>query len=119
MSLDEIRAAGSDLACKQRKMKKTESLAIASGWTCSIRVTTHAGTITWSTAITPDGRNAARAAHHARVLRETPAGLPSFSGLGFTASAAASYDGTAHDHAKGWLESLDTTKSAVGIMYMI
>ena len=37
--------------------------------------------------------------------------------LGFTTAAGAYYDGATLDNPQGWLEMLDRTKGAVGIMY--
>jgi hypothetical protein len=43
--------------------------------------------------------------------------LAHFSGLGFQTLAGAYYDGDTLDNPKGWLESLDKTPGALGIMY--
>ena len=43
--------------------------------------------------------------------------LDFFSGLGFVTAAGAYYDGSTLDNPKGWLEALEQTKGAAGIMY--
>ncbi|MCX6634467.1 MAG: hypothetical protein NT090_05175 [Acidobacteria bacterium] len=40
-----------------------------------------------------------------------------FSGLGFRTFAGAYYDGDTLDNPRGWLEALDQTPNAAGIMY--
>ena len=43
--------------------------------------------------------------------------LAHFSGLGFKTLAGAYYDGDTLENPKGWLEALDRTPAAIGIMY--
>jgi hypothetical protein len=43
--------------------------------------------------------------------------LAFFSGQGFATAAEAYYDGAMVENPKGWLETLDRTKGAEGIMY--
>jgi hypothetical protein len=43
--------------------------------------------------------------------------LAHFSGNGFRTFAGAYYDGDTLDNPKGWLEALDATPDAIGIMY--
>ena len=43
--------------------------------------------------------------------------LAHFSGLGFRTLAGAYYDGDTLDNPRGWLEALDGTPGAAGIMY--
>ncbi|MFC1805942.1 hypothetical protein ACFL09_03080, partial [Planctomycetota bacterium] len=50
-------------------------------------------------------------------FRKRRASLDHFSKLGFRTLAGAYYDGDTLDNPKGWLDDLDTTPKAVGIMY--
>jgi hypothetical protein len=43
--------------------------------------------------------------------------LAFFSGMGFKTLAGAYYDGDTLENPQGWLESLDKTEGALGIMY--
>jgi hypothetical protein len=137
LSMDEIRAGGSDLACRQRKMTMGEILG-----DCfhkqfrMLRALNPKGEIfTWSDMLDPnhnahgnyymvDGDYTGSWEHIPREMRimcwyyeRRDKSLKFFSGLGFQTIAGAYYDGDTLDNPKGWLASLDETPGARGIMY--
>jgi hypothetical protein len=137
LSMDEIRAGGSDVACKQRHLTMGEILG-----DCFTRqfqmlraLEPEAEVWTWSDMLDPnhnahgnyylvDGDYTGSWQHVPGELRimcwyyeRREKSLAFFSGLGFTTAAGAYYDGTTLDNPKGWLETLDRTRGAVGIMY--
>jgi hypothetical protein len=137
LSMDEIRAGGSDLACKQRHMTMGEILGdcFTKQFQMLRALNPEAEVWTWSDMLDPnhnahgnyylvDGDYTGSWEHVPREMRimcwyfeRREKSLAFFSGLGFTTAAGAYYDAATLDNPKGWLESLDRTKGAAGIMY--
>ncbi len=137
LSMDEIRAGGSDEACKRRGMSMAEILG-----DCFTRqyqmlkdVNPDAEILTWSDML--DRNHNAHGDYYlvdgdytgswdyipkdmvimCWYYQKRRDSLSFFSGLGFRTFAGAYYDGDTLDNPKGWLEALDQTPGAAGIMY--
>jgi hypothetical protein len=137
LSMDEIRAGGSDLACKQRHMTMGEILGdcFTKQFEMLRALNPKAEVWTWSDMLDPnhnahgnyylvDGDYTGSWEHIPREMRimcwyfeKRRASLEFFSKLGFTTAAGAYYDGDTLDNPKGWIEALDQTRGAAGIMY--
>jgi len=137
LSMDEIRAGGSCQACKQRELSMAQILGDC--FTRQVEMireqNPEAEVYTWSDMLDPNHN-----AHGDYYLVEGDftgsweyvpkdlgivcwyyarrrESLAHFSGLGFRTAAGAYYDGDTLDNPKGWLEALDETPGACGIMY--
>jgi hypothetical protein len=137
LSMDEIRAGGSCAACKARKMTMGQILGDCITRQVAIlrELNPEAEVLIWSDMLDPNHN-----AHGDYYLVEgdftgswkyvpkdlvivcwyyekRDASLKFFSDLGFRTLAGAYYDGDTLENPRGWLESLDTTPGAYGIMY--
>lgn len=137
LSMDEIRAGGSCETCKARKMTMAQILGdCISRQVAMIRqASPNAEVFAWSDMLDPshnahddyylvDGDLSGSWRHVPKDLRivcwhytKRKESLQHFAGLGFKTLAGAYYDGTTLDNPKGWLEALDQTPGAMGIMY--
>lgn len=137
LSMDEIRLGGTDESCK----RQTKSMAEILGQTFRRQVAMirknnpKAEIFTWSDMLDPNHN--ARANYYLvegdytgswkyvpRDLRivawyynRRKESLEHFSRLGFQTLAGAYYDGETVENPRGWLEALDRTPGALGIMY--
>lgn len=137
LSMDEIRAGGSCEACRSRQLSMAEILGdcLKSQYQMIRRVNPQAEVFVWSDMLDPN--------HNARdnyylvegdytgswkyvpkdlrivcwYFEKRRESLAHFSGLGFQTLAGTYYDGDTLDNPKAWLESLDKTPGALGIMY--
>ena len=137
LSMDEIRAGGSCEACRSRQLSMAEILGecLTRQYQMIRRANPQAEVFVWSDMLDPN--------HNARdnyylvegdytgswkyvpkdmriacwYFEKRRESLAHFSGLGFQTLAGAYYDGDTLDNPKGWLESLDKTPGALGIMY--
>lgn len=137
LSMDEIRAGGTCEACRSRGLSMAEILGdcITRQAEMLREVNPEADVLIWSDMLDPnhnaranyylvDGDYTGSWEHVPKDLvimcwyyarrRES---LAHFSGLGFRTFAGAYYDGDTLDNPRGWLEALDETPNAVGIMY--
>jgi len=137
LSMDEVRAGGSCQACKKRKMSMAQILGdcITKQFKMIREVNPKAEVFIWSDMLDPnhnargnyylvEGDFSGSWQHvpkelvivcwHYRKRRES---LEHFSKLGFKTLAGAYYDGDTLENPKGWLEALDKTPGAMGIMY--
>jgi len=137
LSMDEIRAGGSCAACKERNMTMAEILGDCITKQVEILRENNpdAEIYIWSDMLDPDHN-----AHDNYYLVDgdftgswnyvpkdliivcwyhkiREKSLKFFSDLGFRTLAGAYYDGDTLDNPKDWLESLDRTPGATGIMY--
>jgi len=137
LSMDEIRAGGSCQACKRRMMSMAEILGDCLTRQLNLirQQNPEAEVYAWSDMLDPNHN-----AHDNYYLVEGDftgswwyvpqdlgivtwyyakrrESLAHFSGLGFRTLAGAYYDGDTLDNPKGWLEALDETPGACGIMY--
>jgi hypothetical protein len=137
LSMDEVRAGGACRACKDRKMTMGQILGdcITRQAAMIHRVNPKAEVWTWSDMLDPNHN-----AHGDYYLVEGDfsgswdyvpkdlgivcwyyekrnESLKFFSNLGFATVAGAYYDGDTLENPKGWLEALDRTPAARGIMY--
>jgi hypothetical protein len=137
LSMDEIRAGGSCAACKARNMTMGQILGDCITKQVAIlrELNPKAEILIWSDMLDPNHN-----AHGDYYLVEgdftgswkyvpkdlvivcwyyakRDASLKFFSDLGFRTLAGAYYDGDTLDNPRGWLESLDKTPNALGIMY--
>ncbi len=137
LSMDEIRAGGSCEACKARKMSMAQILGdcITRQFKMIRRVNPEAEVLVWSDMLDPnhnahgnyylvDGDFTGSWQYVPKDLRiacwyyeKRQESLSHFSKLGFKTLAAAYYDGETLENPKGWLEALDRTPGAVGIIY--
>jgi hypothetical protein len=137
LSMDEIRAGGSDAACKDRHMTMGEILGdcFTKQFQMLRALNPKAEVWTWSDMLDPnhnahggyylvDGDYTGSWQHIPREMRimcwyfeKRRPSLEFFSRLGFVTAAGAYYDGDTLDNPKGWLEALDGTPGAAGIMY--
>ena len=137
LSMDEIRAGGSDVACKQRHMSMAEILGdcFTKQFQMLRALNPKAEIWTWSDMLDPnhnahgnyylvDGDYTGSwkyLPHEFKIMtwyyERRDKSLAFFSELGFPTLAGAYYDAPNLDNPKGWLESLDRTKGAEGIMY--
>lgn len=137
LSMDEIRAGGSCLACRRRGLPMSEILGdcITRQFQMLREANPDAEIFAWSDMLDPN--------HNARAdyflvegdfrgswlhvpkqlgivtwhYDRRRASLAHFSSLGFRTLAGAYYDADTLDNVRGWLEALDETPGAVGIMY--
>jgi len=137
LSMDEIREGGSCRACKSRNLSMAEILGdcITRQVEMFRRVNPEAEVLIWSDMLDPnhnahgdyylvEGDFAGSWEHVPKDLvivcwyydKREPS-LGHFSRLGFKTLAGAYYDGDTLDNPRGWLEALDQTPGAVGIMY--
>ncbi len=137
LSMDEIRAGGSCAACKARNMSMAQILGDCLTRQVAIlrEVNPKAEILVWSDMLDPNHN-----AHGNYYLVEgdftgswkyvpknlvivcwyyqkRDASLKFFSDLGFRTLAGAYYDGDTLENPRGWLQSLDETPGARGIMY--
>jgi len=137
LSMDEIRAGGSCRACKDRGLSMAQILGdCITGQVAIIRsVNPKAEVLIWSDMLDPHHN-----AHGDYYLVEgdfsgswklvpndliivcwyydkRSESLPFFSSLGFRTLAGAYYDGDTLENPKGWLDALDQTPGAIGVMY--
>ncbi|MCX5644626.1 MAG: hypothetical protein NTZ17_08055 [Phycisphaerae bacterium] len=137
LSMDEIRAGGSCEACKKRNLSMAQILGDCITKQVSIlrRANPKAEVFIWSDMLDPNHN-----AHGNYYLVEGDytgswqyvpkdltimcwyyekrnASLGFFSSQGFKTLAGAYYDGDTLDNPRGWLDVLDQTPQAVGIMY--
>ena len=137
LSMDEVRAGGSCKACKDRKMSMAQILGdcITRQFEMIRHVNPQAEVYVWSDMLDPnhnahgnyflvDGDFTDSWKYVPKDLRivcwyyeRREKSLAHFSKLGFKTLAGAYYDGDTLENCKGWLESLDRTPGAVGIMY--
>jgi len=137
LSMDEIRAGGSCRACKDRNMSMGEMLADCITRQCQIlrEFNPNAKVFVWSDMLDPnhnahadyylvDGDFTGSWKHVPKDLvivcwyyKKRHESLAHFSQLGFETLAGAYYDGDTLENPIGWLEVLDKTQGAVGIMY--
>ena len=137
LSMDEVRAGGSCEACKARKMSMAQILGdcITKQYDMirrlnpagrGVRLVRHARPEPQRPRRLLPGRRrlqrllAIRAqgpADRLLVHEKRKESLSHFSGLGFKTLAGAYYDGDTLENPKGWMEALDQTPGAMGIMY--
>jgi len=137
LSMDEIRAGGSCRACKQRKMTMAEILGdcITRQFRILRELNPKAEVFVWSDMLDPnhnahadyylvdgDFSGSWKLVPKELVIvcwyyRKRSESLAHFSRLGFKTLAGAYYDGDTLENPRGWLEALDKTPGAVGIMY--
>jgi len=137
LSVDEIRAGGSDLACRSRGLSMAQILGdfITRAMAAIRDVNPDAEIFSWSDMLDPHhnahGNYYLVDGDYTGSWRYIPADLrivcwyydkrrPSldfFSGLGFLTLGAAYYDGDDLSNPRGWLEALRVTPGAMGIMY--
>ncbi len=137
LSMDEVRAGGSCRACKDRKM--TMGRILGDCLTRQHRIIRDldpaAEIFVWSDMLDPnhnahddyylvEGDFTGSWRHVPKDLtivcwyyRKRAESLGHFSRLGFKTLAGAYYDGDTLDNPKGWLDALDKTPGAVGILY--
>lgn len=137
LSMDEIRAGGTCEACRNRGISMAEILGdcITKQTEMLREMNPEADVAIWSDMLDPN--------HNARAnyymvdgdysgswnfipkdlvimcwyYAKRRESLAHFSGLGFRTFAGAYYDGDTLENPKGWLEALDQTPNAIGIMY--
>jgi len=137
LSMDEVRAGGGCAACKERGMTMGQILGdcITRQVRLIRKVNPKAEVLTWSDMLDPnhnahgdyylvDGDFTGSWEYVPKDLvifcwyyNKRKESLKFFSGLGFATIAGAYYDGDTLENSKGWLESLDITPGARGIMY--
>jgi hypothetical protein len=137
LSMDEIRAGGSDLACRQRGMSMAQILGDCFTRQAALirAVNPEAEIFTWPDMLDPnhnahgnyylaDGDFTGSWNYVPRDLRMVcwrfttrTESLGSFSGLGFHTLAGAYYDTGSLENPAGWLEALAGTPGSLGIMY--
>jgi hypothetical protein len=137
LSMDEIRAGGSCAACKARGMTMGQILGDCITKQVAIlrEVNPKAEILIWSDMLDPnhnahgdyylvEGDFAGSWKHVPKDLvivcwyyQKRDLSLKFFSDLGFRTLAGAYYDGDTLENPRGWLESLDKTPNALGIMY--
>jgi hypothetical protein len=137
LSMDEVRAGGSCEACKSRKMTMGEILGdcITRQFQMIRAADPKAEVFCWSDMLDPnhnahgdyylvEGDFTDSWQHVPKELNvvcwyydKREPSLAFFSKLGFKTLAGAYYDGDTLENPKGWLEALDKTPGALGIMY--
>lgn len=137
LSMDEIRAGGTCEACRRRGMTMAQILGdcFTRQFEMLRQVNPLANVWTWSDMLDPNHN--ARAAYYLVEGDYTGSweyvpqelgimcwyyarrreSLRHFSSLGFRTLAGAYYDGDTLDNPRGWLEALDQTPGAMGILY--
>lgn len=137
LSMDEIRAGGSCAACKARKQSMAEILGdcITRQMALLREFNTGAAVYCWSDMLDPnhnahgdyysvEGDYTGSWQHVPKDLiivcwyyEKRDASLKFFSGLNFQTLAGAYYDGDTLENPQGWLQALDNTSNARGILY--
>jgi hypothetical protein len=137
LSMDEVRAGGGCTACKERGMTIGQILGDCLKRQVRLirRVNPKAEVLTWSDMLDPnhnardnyylvDGDFTGSWKHVPKDLvivcwyyDKRKESLSFFSSLGFKTLAGAYYDGDTLHNPRGWLETLDNTPNAIGIMY--
>ena len=137
LSMDEIRAGGSCQACKQRGISMARILGdcVTKQFEMIRAVNPKAEVLIWSDMLDPnhnarkdyylaDGDYSGSWKHVPKELvivcwyhKKRRESLEHFSRLGFKTLAGAYYDADTLENPKGWLEALDHTPGALGIMY--
>jgi hypothetical protein len=137
LSMDETRAGGSCEACRSRKLSMAQILGdcLTRQYQMIRRTNPEAEVFVWSDMLDPhhnaranyylvEGDYTGSWQHVPKDLRivcwyfeKRRESLAHFSGLGFQTLAGAYYDGDTLDNPKGWLDTLDRTPGALGIMY--
>ena len=137
LSMDEIRAGGACEACKRRKMTMAQILGdcVTKQVAMIRRVNPNAEVLIWSDMLDPnhnahdnyylvDGDFSGSWNYIPRDMvivcwyyRKRNESLKFFSSLGFKTLAGAYYDGETLENPKGWLDTLERTEGACGIMY--
>ncbi len=137
LSMDEIRAGGSCRACKDRGLSMARILGDCITRQVGIirSVNPKAEVLIWSDMLDPhhnahgdyylvEGDFAGSWKHVPKDLiivcwyyEKRGESLPFFSSLGFRTLAGAYYDGDTLENPQGWLDVLDKTPDAIGIMY--
>lgn len=137
LSMDEIRAGGACEACKKRKMTMGQILGdcITKQFDMIRKVNPDAEVFVWSDMLDPnhnahgnyylvEGDFSGSWKHVPKDLvivcwyyNKRKESLGFFSSLDFRTLAGAYYDGDTLDNPKGWLEVIDKTPRASGIMY--
>ncbi|MBM4035052.1 MAG: hypothetical protein FJ291_25190 [Planctomycetes bacterium] len=137
LSMDEVRAGGSCVACRSRKMTMGEILGdcITRQFQMIREASPKAEVLCWSDMLDPnhnahgdyylvEGDFARSWQHVPKELvivcwhyEKREPSLAHFSKLGFKTLAGAYYDADTLDNPKGWLAALDNTPGAIGIMY--
>ena len=137
LSMDEVRAGGTCEACKARKVDMAQILGDCITRQCELirRASPGAEVFCWSDMLDPhhnahgnyymvEGDFSGSWQYVPKDLRivcwyyqKRKESLAHFSNLGFKTLAGAYYDGSTLENPKGWMESLDTTPGALGIMY--
>ena len=137
LSMDEIRAGGSCEACRSRQLSMAQILGdcLTRQYQMIRRMNPEAEVFVWSDMLDPhhnaranyylvEGGYTGSWQHVPKDLRivcwyfeKRRESLAHFSALGFQTLAGAYYDGDTLGNPKGWLETLDRTPGALGIMY--
>ncbi|MCY2994823.1 MAG: hypothetical protein NTY19_44225 [Planctomycetota bacterium] len=137
LSMDEIRAGGSCEACRSRQLSMAQILGdcLTRQYQMIRRMNPEAEVFVWSDMLDPhhnaqanyylvEGDYTGSWQHVPKDLRivcwyfeKRRESLAHFSALGFQTLAGAYYDGDTLGNPKGWLETLDRTPGALGIMY--
>ncbi len=137
LSMDEVRAGGSCEACKSRKMTMGEILGdcLTKQFQMIRAANPKAEIYCWSDMLDPnhnahgdyylvEGDFTGSWQHVPKEMNivcwyfeKREPSLAHFSKLGFKTLAGAYYDADTLDNPKGWLEALDKTPGALGIMY--
>ncbi len=137
LSMDEIRAGGSDEACKKRNMTMGQILGdcFTKQFEMLRALNPKVEVWTWSDMLDPnhnahgnyymvDGDYTGSWEHIPKEMRimcwyyeKRKESLEFFSKLGFVTAAGSYYDGSTLENPKGWLELLQQTPRAAGIMY--
>ena len=137
LSMDEVRAGGSCAACKSRHLTMGKILGDCVTKQVAILREASPGAEVWCWSDMLDPGHNAHGDYYAVEgdftgswqhvpkdlgiacwhFKQREASLKFFSGLGFRTLAGAYYDADTLENPRGWLEALDRTPNAVGIMY--
>ena len=140
LNMDEVRAGGSCEACKKRGMSMGQILGdcISRQFNLLREANPKAEIFVWSDMLDPNHNADANRRHYYLAeggyagswnyvpkelgivcwyYEKREASLRHFSALGFRTMAGAYYDADNLNNPKGWLEALDATPGACGIMY--
>lgn len=137
LSMDEIRAGGTCEACRRRGLSMAEILGDCITREVAALREANPGAEVWSWSDMLDPNHNAHGDYYlvdgdytgswkyvpadlgivCWYYAKRTASLAHFSGLGFRTLAGAYYDGDTLENPRGWLEALDATPGAAGIMY--
>ncbi|MBI5817646.1 MAG: hypothetical protein HZA88_01570 [Verrucomicrobia bacterium] len=137
LSMDEVRAGGSCAACKARHTTMGEILGDCITKQAAILREASPGADVWCWSDMLDPNHNAHGDYYAVegdytgswqhvpkdlgivcwYYKQREPSLKFFSGLGFRTLAGAYYDGDTLENPRGWLEAIDRTPNAQGIMY--